>query len=113
MPTVSTKRKSSPAFARTSLGERGKLVDDIYDAQAGLCFHCLRLMDPWTWSKRHPNGFTRDHVAPKSKGRDGSRNTVLAHQWCNVRRGNAFLSEVDAMRARLVIAAVLAKRGGW
>ena len=92
---------------------RPPLTDDLYDAQRGACFHCLSLMDPWPWSKRHANGFTREHVSPKSGGYGAANNTVLAHQRCNQTRGTKHLSKVDMTRARLLIAAVVAKRGGW
>lgn len=101
------------AYAKHKLHQLPSLVDDLYDAQGGMCFHCLRHMEPWPWTKRHLNGFTRDHIIPKSAGTSTLRNIVLAHQWCNEKRGNRPLSLFDRRRARLIIAAIVAKRGGW
>lgn len=104
---------ASALIAKHKASERPLIVDDIYDAQGGLCFHCLKHMDPWPWTKRHPNGFTREHVAPKAHGGSMWRNIVLAHQCCNLKRATNQLSRVDLARARLIIAAVVVKRGGW
>lgn len=66
----------------------------IYLAQQGRCFHCTKpmLMSACVRSAsgNHNNGWTREHVTPRSKGgRRGYKNVVLAHAKCNHRRGNA------------------------
>lgn len=83
------------------------VVADLYEAQAGLCFHCFKPMNRMPGgSDRNPGGWTREHVTPKSDGGTKKGNLVLAHQACNQRRGTAPLSPIDAARARLITIAV-------
>ena len=72
----------------------------LYEAQKGKCFLCGNEMSPWSAKKVNgaiDNGYTRDHVIPKSKGGKIRKNIVLVHQKCNSRRGNKDPSE-DMLR---------------
>lgn len=82
-------------------------------AQDGKCFHCLQPLTRRQLHPDNPNALTKDHVVPRSCGGENHMNIVVAHNHCNNKRGNTPLSEIDMRRARMIIAAVAAKRGGW
>lgn len=84
------------------------VVDCLYAAQRGLCFHCDCPMSARAEGARSFGGpgWTREHVVPKSKGgavSDGSGNVVLAHGYCNRARGVRPFSEGELSRARVVV----------
>lgn len=68
-------------------------VARLYLAQRGRCFHCSSPMLMGSAQKKKSgkfnDGWTREHVVPRSKGGVKSYvNVVLAHAWCNMQRGN-------------------------
>lgn len=85
----------------------------LREAQGGKCFHCLRPLTKKQLHPDNPDALTKDHVIPRSRGGENYMNLVVAHNRCNNKRGNAPLSEIDMRRAKMIIAAVVAKRGGW
>ncbi|MEL6413545.1 MAG: HNH endonuclease signature motif containing protein [Pseudomonadota bacterium] len=71
-----------------------KIVDQLWQAQAGLCALCgepmlrSRFQAPHAqvWAKQRA---TVDHIVPKSKGgADTAENLQLAHARCNKIKGN-------------------------
>ncbi len=66
-----------------------RLTIATYGAVCHLCLRAIRLDLP----PRHPDGPTRDHVVPTSKGGpDTLENSRPAHGRCNYRRGNRALT---------------------
>lgn len=68
--------------------KRGEL---LWAAQLGLCYLCGQPMDHRPHNARQaPDGWTRDHLRPRSRGgRLSAGNVLLAHMACNSRRGDA------------------------
>ena len=64
----------------------------IFAAQDGRCFHCGEAMLPSPARKPYRgapfnNGYTKEHLVPRSLGGGGGKNIVLAHMKCNSKRG--------------------------
>lgn len=69
---------------------------EIFLAQRGLCFYCLRPM-----SLSRNNGavsYTKDHFIPKIKGGKTNGNIVLAHKVCNNRKGRRYPTVDERVR---------------
>jgi 5-methylcytosine-specific restriction endonuclease McrA len=67
---------------------RIKHVMALYMAQGGLCFYCYKPMNITPWQAYiNPNGYSRDHFVPKSKGGGKGFNLVLCHHECNLQKG--------------------------
>lgn len=75
----------------------------LFIAQKGLCFHCDKpmLMHPARKKKSgsYNEGWTREHVFPKSRGGKNAGNIVLAHLTCNSKRRAAPLSYEALLKA--------------
>lgn len=78
----------------------------LYLAQKGRCFHCLLPMLMGSVRKKasgaYNQGWTQEHLVPKSKGGKKGSNIVLAHIRCNGKRGNADPTAAMLHRARLI-----------
>ncbi len=69
----------------------------LFAIQGGLCAHCHKPMQP--------EHVTLDHVIPRADGgTDAWENLMVAHKWCNERRGTGSLWR----RGRKMHATVLA-----
>jgi len=73
-------------------------IMELFLAQKGLCFYCLRPMGVSTNDKR--TGFTKDHFIPQVYGGKTNGNIVLAHKLCNNVKGHRFPSGSEAVRFR-------------
>jgi 5-methylcytosine-specific restriction endonuclease McrA len=85
----------------------GFTLRDLWLAQdGGRCFHCNEQMDysPCR-SKRNLNGWTREHLVPRSRGGKNAFNIVLAHHWCNGVRGSAMPTQEEMERAYALVEA--------
>lgn len=61
-----------------------------WQAQDGLCWICLEHMD--REPLQGPNSASVEHIVPLSRGGGNSwRNKLLAHQFCNSKRGSPFI----------------------
>jgi 5-methylcytosine-specific restriction endonuclease McrA len=79
----------------------GFTLRDLWRAQnGGKCFHCAEQMDfsPHR-SRKSLNGWTREHLVPRSCGGKNVFNIVLAHQWCNSARGSMLPTAEELERA--------------
>jgi 5-methylcytosine-specific restriction endonuclease McrA len=88
----------------------------LWLAQSGLCFHChepMAIGPARKTSGGYDNGWTREHLVPKSKGGKHGHNVVLAHVKCNSARGNADPTPEMLRRGRAIHknARRLARRG--
>lgn len=64
--------------------------DKQLEAQDGLCWICLERMD--LEPLQGDNSMSVDHIVPFSRGGANSwRNKLLAHQFCNSKRGSPFI----------------------
>ncbi len=97
------------------LGIRSLLLQKLWRAQQGLCFHCgeLMLVSPsharplsgrrWSPGRR----WSREHVYPRSgRGANMLNNIVLAHQDCNSARGNLEPTDDEITRTRALYALI-------
>jgi hypothetical protein len=80
------------------------MVCALWEAQAGLCFHCHK---PMTFLRKSGGAkgdhATREHVYPKSQtGRYLLNNIVLAHARCNNQRGCKEPSHEEITRAKAI-----------
>jgi hypothetical protein len=72
---------------------------ELYAAQAGKCFWCLRMMADCQHSERDRLGWTREHVIPRAMECCGLKgNVVLAHKHCNNQRGSPAPDEFAIVR---------------
>lgn len=91
-----------------------EIVARLYLAQRGRCFHCLGPMLLSAAARKittgkYNDGWTRDHIIPRSKG--GVRahaNVALAHMKCNGTRGNTDPTPEMIERQQKLYAAALA-----
>lgn len=75
----------------------------IYNAQGGKCFHCNGLMDNDRYHRKQClNGYTCEHLIPRSKGGKGGPNIVLAHHDCNNVRRDEMPTQDMLNRAALI-----------
>jgi hypothetical protein len=71
---------------RNPKGRQPSLVDRLWVAQNGCCFHCGRPM--LFGQSQHPARWSREHLYPQSRRGEGTNKIVLAHRSCNSARGN-------------------------
>jgi len=78
----------------------------------GLCYLCGEEMHFHSFSDENVNGWTREHVEPRSRG--GSR-VLLAHINCNLKKGNrrATQKELDYAAAMYRLVNVLEVMKRW
>ena len=80
---------------------------DLHAAQGGKCWLCGNEMSPAPARKlkngKYNNGFTKDHIVPVSAGGTREANILLAHQWCNNRRGNKAPTETELQYLRRLL----------
>lgn len=74
------------------------------NAQGWLCFHCRQPMQKFPAINAADGilaaGYTKDHLVPKKLGGKNRGNIVLAHRWCNNRRGHQAPGPGAMQRAR-------------
>jgi len=85
-------------------GERFKYsrVATIYSAQNCKCFYCGKFMQYMSFRPDMPsrsNGFTIDHLFPRSLGFGLYGNAVLACRRCNEKKGDRPPTPVEIVRA--------------
>jgi hypothetical protein len=78
------------------------LVDRLWDAQQGACFHCGEPMLR-TGPANHGDRWSREHIYPRARNGSTYGNVVLAHRKCNSARGSPEPTEEEIARARLII----------
>jgi 5-methylcytosine-specific restriction endonuclease McrA len=79
------------------------LVQAMAAAQGGACFLCG---EPLRFDADGPQQPTFEHVVPRSRGGGNSKNRLIAHRSCNLRKGSRMpngceLILLDAVNARL------------
>jgi 5-methylcytosine-specific restriction endonuclease McrA len=76
----------------------------VWLIQEGECCHCGKQLGPYPWQDEPElrDGWTREHVLPRSRGGRLPGNVLLAHASCNRRRGNKKPTETLVEVARLV-----------
>lgn len=81
------------------------LVDRLWDAQHGRCFHCDV---PMLRGVVHGHGllWSREHVLPRKWGGKKAGNIVLAHSLCNNKRGSAMPTPDEIEKAQAIYAAL-------
>lgn len=92
--------------------ERNPSMAELFKRQSGGCFHCAGWMDPLprrsmpNGAVENPNGYTREHLVPRSKGGVTVGNIVLAHFSCNTCKGDRMPTEQELARLRKLYAGV-------
>jgi hypothetical protein len=81
-------------------GHDHELLEKLYEAQGGNCFHCGKPVPPRGDKDMSKKGWSRDHVYPRSTTRGLARNIVIAHRGCNNRRGDMPMSDADIQRVK-------------
>ena len=79
----------------------------LFVAQGGMCFHCGTTMKKRAAlnskrSGRRNDGYTREHLVPKSKGGGNGENVVLAHKSCNLKKGEQMPTANEVSRAKRI-----------
>lgn len=73
-------------------------IRKLYQAQNGECFHCGGKLSVWPedTNKQPRNGWTRDHLWPKSKIKAQlTKSIVLSCGPCNRSKGNSLPTKLD------------------
>lgn len=71
----------------------------IYERDEWTCWLCREAVDRTLIGTRSPWRPSLDHVTPRSKGGpDADENLALAHQWCNVVRGDGRVHTPEVFR---------------
>lgn len=88
-------------------GHDHELLEKLYEAQDGKCFHCGKSV-PARGSNQNTKrgGWSRDHVYPRSTTRGLARNIVIAHRGCNNERGDRPMSDADIARVKALYASL-------
>lgn len=86
------------------LTRQTNLIRRLFQAQAGLCFHCdqpmLLIVKP---GERSALGASREHVFPHATtGRGMMHNIVMAHAGCNGDRGHREPSQYEIGKAAAI-----------
>ena len=74
----------------------------LYAYQNGRCFYCNRYMRFTTHHPHHPakgEGFTMDHLFPRSMGYALAGNNVLACRHCNNKKANRMPTNAEVYKA--------------
>lgn len=76
-----------PAVIRMMNHGRGQ-YHWIWTLQGRKCFYCTARIVDRPWTSDRPNGYTRDHVWPKSRYPAQPDNIVLSCHGCNMAKGD-------------------------
>ena len=81
-------------------GWMSSFIDDLFNAQQGLCFHCAQ---PMTRRQDQERGWTREHVFPRARsGYLLLNNVVLAHPHCNQEKDDREPTKMEIDRAAMI-----------